>query len=541
MKPGRGRFFSPPSGGRAPQGRGGFLALFPALFLAIFFIYPLVTILATSLGGDKTGTGPLLDAGVVWFTVWQAVLSTILTLVAGLPIAYVTARYEFPGRRLLRAATVVPFVLPTLVVGVAFLALIGPSGALGIDLSGTAAAIVASHVFFNVAVVVRIVGGLWEHLDPRFEEAARSLGATTAQVLRRVTLPLLRPAIASAAAIVFLFSFTAFGTVLVLGGPGIATIEVEIYRRTAFLFDLRGAAILAILQMVGVTTALFLYARYQDRSRTTQELTAARPQRARSLRQRLLVAGTVLWTLLLVGLPTLVLAWRALTRDGRPTLSGFRALQTSQFVDVGASATTSLGYAAAATAIAIGVGLPAALLIASQRGRLSRWFDTLLMLPLGTSAVTLGFGMLLALDAPIDLRASAAIVPIAHALVAIPFVVRSLVPVLGSIRQRLREAAATLGASPGRIRREIDLPIAGRAAAVGAGFAFVISLGEFGATSLLARPGAPTLPLAVFRLLGRPGALNVQGAMVLSLLLMVVTVAVIMAIDRFRLPGEGWF
>ncbi len=163
------------------------------------------------------------------------------------------------------------------------------------------------------------------------------------------------------------------------------------------------------------------------------------------------------------------------------------------------------------------------------------------MLPLGTSAVTLGFGMLIALDAPIDLRASLVIIPIAHALVAVPFVVRTLVPVLGSIRIRLHEAAASLGASPARVRREIDLPIAGRAAAVGAGFAFVISLGEFGATSLLARPGSPTIPLAIFRLLGRPGALNIQGAMVLSLVLMAVTVAIVIAIDRIRLPGGGWF
>ncbi len=520
--------------------RGWLLAAAPLLFLAIFFAYPLLTILITSFGGDRTSSGPLLDGGVVWFTVWQAVVSTLLTLVVGLPIAYVTARYEFPGRRLLRAATVVPFVLPTLVVGVAFLALIGPSGVLGVDLSGTATAIIASHVFFNVAVVVRIVGGLWERLDPRLEDAARTLGASSSRVLRTVTLALLRPAIASAAAIVFLFSFTAFGTVLVLGGSGMATIEVEIYRRTAFLFDLQGAALLALLQIAGVTGALLLYARYQDRTRTKQSLAATRPRPVRTTGERALVATTVVGTLVLIGLPTLVLAWRALTRDGRPTLAGFRALETSPFVDVAASAGASLGYALGATLIAVGIGLPAALVIAAHRGRLSGWFDTLLMLPLGTSAVTLGFGMLLALDAPIDLRTSVVLIPIAHALVAIPFVVRSLVPVLGAIRVRLHEAAATLGASPGRIRRQIDLPIAGRAAAVGAGFAFVISLGEFGATSLLARPGAPTLPLAVFRLLGRPGELNLQAAMVLSLLLAVLTVTVVLLIERIRVPGEGW-
>ena len=517
------------------------LAVVPTAFLAVFFVYPVASILATSLGRPATATGSVFDAGVVWFTVWQAVVSTVLTLAAGLPIAYVTARYDFPGRRLLRAITLVPFVLPTLVVGVTFLALLGPSGVLGVDLSGTVTAIVAAHVFFNVAVVVRIVGGLWEHLDPRIEDAARALGAGPWQVARRITLPRLRPAIASATAIVFLFSFTSFGTVLVLGGPGMATIEVDIYRRTAFLFDLRGAAILALMQMAGVIGALIAYARHQDRSRVMQSLTPATLRRPRTGRQRLVVGATALWTLVLVGVPTAVLAWRALSRGGRPTLAGFRALRVSPFVDVGAAASSSLGYAVTATVIALAVGLPAALLIAARRGRLSRWFDTLLMLPLGTSAVTLGFGMLVALDAPVDLRASVALIPIAHALVAVPFVVRTLVPVLGSIRMRLREAAATLGASPARIRLKIDLPIAGRAAAVGAGFAFVISLGEFGATSLLARPGSPTLPLAIFRLLGRPGALNVQGAMVLSLLLMAITVAVVLLVDRVRLPGRGLF
>ena len=396
------------------------LAAVPAAFLAVFFVYPVVSILATSLGRSATATGPLIDTGVVWFTVWQAALSTGLTLAAGLPIAYITARYDFPGRGVLRAITLVPFVLPTLVVGVAFLALIGPSGMLGIDLSGTVTAIVAAHVFFNIAVVVRIVGTLWEHIDPRIEDAARSLGAGPWQVARRVTLPLLRPAIASATAIVFLFSFTSFGTVLVLGGPGTATIEVDIYRRAAFLFDLRGAAILALLQMVGVIGALLVYARHQDRSRVTQSLTPTRRRHPRTGRQRFIVAAIAMWTLAIVGVPTAVLAWRALSSGGRLTLAGFRALQTSPFVDVGAAASSSLQYAIAATVIALVVGLPAALLIAARRGRLSRWFDTLLMLPLGTSAVTLGFGMLVALDAPIDLRASAAIIPIAHALVAVP-------------------------------------------------------------------------------------------------------------------------
>ena len=98
---------------------------------------------------------------VMWFTVWQAAASTVLTLVVALPGAYVLARYEFRGRRLVQAVVTVPFVLPTVVVGSAFVALLGPTGPLGIDLNGTVWAILLAHVFFNYAVVVRVVGGLW--------------------------------------------------------------------------------------------------------------------------------------------------------------------------------------------------------------------------------------------------------------------------------------------------------------------------------------------------------------------------------------------
>ena len=124
--------------------------------------------------------------GIAWFTLWQAALSTVLTLLVGLPGAYVLARYDFPGKRVVRALVTVPFVLPTVVVGSAFLAL-GVQPSLG--------AILLAHLFFNYAVVVRTVGGLWSHLDPHQEEAARVLGASRWRAFRSVTLPALRPAL----------------------------------------------------------------------------------------------------------------------------------------------------------------------------------------------------------------------------------------------------------------------------------------------------------------------------------------------------------
>jgi thiamine transport system permease protein len=522
----------------------------------VFFVWPFLSIVATGLWRDGRidfavfgrvlTDGHLL--GVLWFTLWQAVASTLLTLVVALPGAYVFARYEFWGKRTLRAAATIPFVLPTVVVGTAFLALLGPTGALGLRLDGTVWAILAAHVFFNYAVVLRTVGGLWSHLDPRLEETARSLGAGRWRAFAEVTLPLLRPAIAAAASIVFLFTFTSFGIVLILGGARLTTLEVEIYRQTAVLFDLPSAAVLAVIQIVGVGAILLAYSRYQERRAIEQALrpaveTARRPT---TIGRRVLV-GSVLGSMALVlGTPIAVLIERSLRNDTGYGLAMYRALADTDRTSLRAiepleAVGNSLGFAAIATGIALLVGLSAAAVIAYRRGRAARWFDALLMLPLGTSAVTIGFGFVVALDAPVDLRAWPLLIPIAHALVAIPFVIRSVVPVMRSIRTRLREAAAVLGAPPHRVWREIDLPIVSRAAAVGAGFAVAVSLGEFGATAFVARPDTPTLPLAIFRYLARPGDLNFGRAMALSVILMAITTLAIGLIERFRTPGAGTF
>ncbi len=496
--------------------------------------------------GEVLTDGDLL--GVAWFTLWQAALSTVLTVAIALPGAYVFARFDFPGKRLLRAAATIPFVLPTVVVGTAFLALIGPGGALGIRLDGTVWAILAAHVFFNYAVVLRTVGGLWSHLDPRLEEAARSLGASRWRTFVEVTLPLLRPAIAAASSIVFLFTFTSFGIVLILGGGRLATLEVEIYRQTSTLFDLPVAAVLAILQLIGVTAVLLAYSRYQERRAVEQSLrpAAETARRPATTGERVLVGGVLTSMAAVLGMPLLVLVRRSLWTPEGWGLDFYRALgeqgrTAAQFVDAGEAVANSLTFAAGATLIALVVGLAAAAVVAAGRGRSSRWFDALLMLPLGTSAVTIGFGFVVALDSPVDLRASAWLIPLAHSLVAIPFVVRSVVPVMRSVRTRLREAAAVLGASPRRVWREIDLPIVARAAAVGAGFSAAVSLGEFGATAFVARPDTPTMPIAIFRYLGRPGEVNFGRAMAMSVLLMAVTAAVVALIERFRAPGMGDF
>ncbi len=514
----------------------------PLAFLTLFFLYPLLAIVDRGLHGE--GDAPLdvvtdpLTREVVWFTAWQAIASTVLTIAVALPAAYVLGRYRFRGRNLVSAIVVVPFVLPTVVVALAFVAIL-PDG-----IERGWAPILIAHAFFNVAVVVRIVSTFWASLDPRLGEAAATLGASPTARFREITAPLLSPALAAAAAIVFLFSFTSFGVVLILGGPKYATVEAEIYNQAVRLFDLRAAAVLSIVQLVCVVAAVWVAMRLERRLASTGQL---RPEsdvlrRPRTTREKLVVGASLGGLALFLGLPLAVLVERSLSVGGGYGLDAYEALgrpTTVLLVAPWEAVVNSIVYAAAATLIAVVVGGLAAFAVAESRGRL---FDGVFLLPLGASAVMLGLGFLIAFDsAPLDFRAAPWLVPVAQALVAIPFVVRIVAPTLRSIDPRQREAAALLGASPGRVRREIDLPIVSRGLAVAAGFAFAISLGEFGATVFLARPDRPTLPVAIFRFLGRPGELNVAQAYALAVVLMVVTVVAVLLVERVRVRRGGWF
>ncbi|WP_101392627.1 iron ABC transporter permease [Streptomyces sp. TLI_146] len=524
----------------------------PLAFFALFFAWPVAAIVGRGLRVDgvwhlgrigEVITEP--DIGhVLWFTTWQALASTALTLLIALPGAYVFARLDFPGRNLLRAVVTVPFVLPTVVVGTAFLALLGRGGLLdelwGVRLDTTVWAILLAHVFFNYAVVVRTVGGLWAQLDPRQEEAARVLGASRFAAWRTVTLPALGPAVAAAALMVFLFTFTSFGVVQILGGPTFSTLEVEIYRQTAELLDLPTAAVLTIVQFAAVGAVLAVHAWTVRRRESALKLVdpAQTARRPRGAGQWTLLAAVLAVIAVLILLPLGVLVARSLDTPDGYGFGYFRSLQS-----VGEGGTflvppleavwNSVQYALAATGIALVIGALAAAALTRRGGRLVRGFDALLMLPLGVSAVTVGFGFLITLDRPpLDLRTSWILVPLAQALVGVPFVVRTMLPVLRAVDGRLREAAAVLGASPLRVWREVDLPLVRRALLIAAGFAFAVSLGEFGATVFIARPDRPTLPVAVARLLGRAGDLNYGQAMALSTILMVVCAVSLLLLER---------
>lgn len=525
----------------------------PLGFLAVLFAYPVLTVVADGLNSLGDLLGRSVIRGVMWFTVWQAVASTALTLAVGIPAAAALARLRPRTRRVVRAVITVPFVLPTVVVAGAFEAVFDRFGLDGgtLSLHHTVWAILLAHVFFNYAVVVRTVGSWWAGLDGRNADAAAVLGATPLRAFRYVTWPLLRPAVAAAAAVTFLFSFTSFGVILILGGPTRATVETEIYRYAITRLDFETAAALALCQLVAVA-ALVALAGVAERRRAVARRA---PGRTAPRRRRSVIVVNAVVAVVLLGVPIITLVERSFATGGGYGVANFAALADRvQMLPTTALAALrhSLGFAVLATLIATGIGALASFVVVGGRAHaaaaaraswLRRLFDVGLTLPLGVSAVTVGLGMLLALDTPpLEFRTAWWIIPVAHALVGMPFVVRTLVPTLRSIDDRLREAASVLGASPLRTRREVDVPIASRAVAVGAAFAFAVSLGEFGATAFLPRrPDTLTAPLALFRLLGTPGETLQGQAMALAVVLMAATAASVLVIEGLRRTDESLF
>ncbi len=538
--------------GRVRALRWAVLAI-PLTFIGVFFLYPVGTLLYRALhSGSRWDLSALLRVvdspamrQVVAFTLWQAVLSTALVLAVGLPSAWVVARFSFPGRGLVETLATVAFIMPTVVVATAVSAALSPGGPFGWAVPDGwdrgLPAILIAHVYFNYAVVLRMVGSYWRQLDRAPELSAAALGAGPWRVFSTVTWPRLKPAVWASAGIVFLFTVTSFGVVLLLGLPGQATIEVEIQRQVLFLFNLPLGAALSLIQILIVIAMLVVQSLLSRNLSTGVEALAPsgadRP--ARSGRDRLAVLVFLVVSLLLLVGPIAAVFQRAMTTGGGYGFDNFQALGSSRagsilFVAPTTAIANSLLFATVATVIAMVVGSLAAFVIASGSARV---LSGALLLPLGVSAVTLGFGALIAFDAaPLNLRGSLWLVPIVQSLVAIPFVVRAMVPVLRAIRVSLREAAAALGASPWQVIRTIDVPLVARSAVVAAGFAFAISLGEFGATVFVARGDHPTVPIAIYRFLGSPGASNQGQAMAMAAILVVLTATVVLITDRFRVP-----
>ncbi len=539
-------------------------------FLLYFFFLPLSKILSLTFD-PATFLDPAnlqITNYALFFTFYQAALSTLLTFLLGLPSAILFSRFDFRGKSLLRALTAVPFMLPTVVVAAAFNSLLGNHGifsSLFSDFPFLASPfsfilhpspfilILFAHVFYNTTIVIRIVGNALSRLDPKLEQAARSLGADTFRVWKNVTLPLLRPSLLAAALLVFMFDFTSFGVILLLGGSQFSTLEVEIYLRALKLPNLPLAAMLSVVQLIFTLIFSILYTRSINQVATQTAPRFSISRQPRTIKERIFVFALSSLLVTFFTFPLLSLPLRSLTRleadrgQRGEVQYGFTADYYKElfinrrgslfYVPPIEAAKNSLGYAGLTVALSLTLGYPAAYALAKPT-RLEKFLDPFIMLPLGASAVMLGLGFILSFGRAL---ASPWFVPIAHTLIALPFVIRTLQPALASIPEKLRQAAATLGASPFRVWQTVDFPILSRATLSAATFAFTVSLGEFGATLLLTRPEYPTIPIAIQRFLSQPGGLNFGQAMAMATLLMLLTTLSILVIEKLRLSDSGEF
>ena len=512
------------------------------LFFGTFYFYPVGKILvyAFRLNTLSDVFGSHSTWSVIWFTIWQATLSTFLSVIFGLIIANTLTKLSFRGKTFLRILTTIPFVMPTVVVGSAFLSVnrfLHLDGTI-LDLEGSSFGIIVAHVFFNTAIAARIVGATWSQIEAEQEVAASTLGASPMKIFIHVTLPQLRSSILASSALAFLFTFTSFGVILLLGGLNKATIETEIWRYATQRTDFDTAAALGIAQLVIVVLMLLVNVRLRSKVILNDGITKKKYySKPRYNRLRVCMGAT--FTLLFLGLPLLLLIEKSLQTSSGYSLQHYQTIFTNSDAErfsvfaVREAIWNSIIYAGIAMVIATVIGLLAATLMAHKSSKVSKTADVLLLLPLGTSGVLIGFGVIAALHTSVlDFRSKWWIVPVAQAILGIGFVARIVSTAIRNMDTDLRSAASTLGASPQQILRKVEIPIISRSLVAGAMFAFAIAIGEFGATVFLARPQRPTIPTTIFNLLGRPGESTYGQAMSLSVILVLITAAVVTFLDR---------
>ncbi|PSP55004.1 iron ABC transporter permease [Halobacteriales archaeon QS_1_67_19] len=527
-----------------------------------FYFGALAPLFAGEFGavGDTLADQPL---GLVGFTAFQAALSTVASVLLGLPGAYVLSRYEFPGRRTIRSLTILPFVLPSIMVAVGFVAFFGTEGPLNdllallglgeIELLFTLEAIVIAHAFYNAPLVARVTTAAWESVDVRLVETARSLGASPRRAFRDVLAPQLLPAVLTGALLAFIFTFMSFPIVLALGGFQLATVEVWIFSLVRDL-NYAEAATLAVVETAVSLSLTYAYLRYEARQTASSRATNPPPRkrlvpdawtpRAAAERTGLLAYGLAV-AIVFVG-PIASMVAESLTGPQGLTLRYYEFLVQRQAEGAsfqtkpGVAVQNSLLFGVGTLLVALPMGVTVAVLT-TRGGRGRRLAEAAAMAPLAVSGVVVGLGMLRGLVFGVELFGTRVQVtgPVAivaaHAVAAYPFVVRSVAPLLAGVDRTVVESARALGATRVRALLDVELPLVASGVAAGAAFAFAISMGEFDSTVILATGSTSyTMPVAVERYIGNR---TLGPATAMGTVLLVVTGLSFVVVDRL---GGRW-
>ena len=502
---------------------GLWLGLLPATALLVLLIVPLGRLVLAGWSGEVNVSGTAsANAGSFWFpwqddflrwrVLWslaQAAITCVLAFALGLPLAWVLARFEFTGRMLVLRLLMLPFVVPTLVAALGVLALWGPrgvlSGWLGINLQDTPWLLLYGNLFFNLCLVVRAGVDALGQVNARQVAAARTLGATPWRAFWRIEWPAISPWLMSSLCLVFLYCFAGFGLALVLGGQRFATVEVEIYTLVAHELQLGQASVLALWMLLLTGAVALIYAMLEKRLAAPSRVEPVARHSPQSFNQWLSLLGALAVLFVICALPILAIVWQALA-------AGASAWAVVLDGEVQAAFSNTLRFSAVALVLATTLGVLHAL--ALQRSVLWR---AAAFLPFVVSPVTVAFGLLLLYP---SWTASLPLLLATYAVLAYPFVAKSLASGLDSLPPHVLQAARTLGANPQRTFWRVTLPLLRPALRRGMAFAAATALGEFAVTLFLSRPEWATLTTLIYQRLGHPGAASLDQAFVLACVLM---------------------
>jgi thiamine transport system permease protein len=499
---------------------------------------------------------------VLRFTVLQALVSTVVSVLIALPGAYLLATFQFRGKSIIRAICTIPFVLPSILVVLGFVIFYGNQGIINsalvklfhlsappLQILYSFSAVILAHAFYNFPIALGLISSFWEQLPLRYDQAAMVLGARKWTVFSTVTLPRLVPAIISAATLIFLFCFSSFVILLVLGGgPQFTTIEVEIYRRARMTLDIEGAAALSLLSIV-LTIMLVALHLWSQRLMSHQEEIEQRPERRRFRTPSSPIAtiSSILYLVLSVVFvlgPLAGIVYRSfqapISRSGEMAFSvvWYRqlfGLDRAVGSPLGTAVTaliTSVTIATIATIISLIVGTLLASRLRSKEAGKGASIELYAMLPMAVSSVVIGLGYyLISSNVSHSLVVSRTLIVLAHTVIASPFVLRSILPEYRKIPKSYTQAALTLGATVPQTFRSIDLPLLRPALATGGAFAFALSMGEINATLILSDSSVVTVPIVMYRLIG---SYNYAGACALGTILIFCCAIVFATIERIR-------
>lgn len=502
---------------------GLWLGLLPATALLVLLIAPLGRLVLAAWSGEVNLSGTAsANAGSVWFpwqddylrwrVVWslaQAAITCVLAFALGLPLAWVLARFEFTGRTLVLRLLMLPFVVPTLVAALGVLALWGPrgvlSGWLGINLQDTPWLLLYGNLFFNLCLVVRAGVDALGQVNARQVAAARSLGATPWRAFWRIEWPAISPWLMSSLCLVFLYCFAGFGLALVLGGPRFGTVEVEIYTLVAHELQLGQASVLALWMLLLTGAVALIYAMLEKRLAAPSRVEPVARHTPKGFAQWLSLLAALAVLFVICALPILAIVWQAVTAGG----SAWAVVLDGE---VQVAISNTLRFSAVALVLATTLGVLHAL--ALQRSVLWR---AAAFLPFVVSPVTVAFGLLLLYP---SWTASLPLLLATYAVLAYPFVAKSLASGLDSLPPHVLQAARTLGANPQRTFWRVTLPLLRPTLRRGMAFAAATALGEFAVTLFLSRPEWATLTTLIYQRLGHPGAASLDQAFVLACVLM---------------------